>query len=612
MARPNSRLGVNFRPKTVQKIAPRTFDCPHCGEAIELDANSRPIAIDILSKSTLNPATPPQMDTASRLRHLLDEPPVKALPAPAFETQVVAPVRAKAPRPRRRLPNFRWMVAPVTLTMVGSVLFFVCVVGLGIFVYNSTAPQVTPVVNVSLPTRNPTKLAQLDKPVPADQTQAPVFLPTATTEAPTSDQTAAGPDINATAKGSGDNGPTPEVLAPAVATEPSDTMGVASTGQGFGVTGAQGNATNPTPTSAAQVSPSATVTPTLSLTPSISAASVVSPTVTIAPTSTSGLPNPLAANSSGGLSSALPANTFPPASPVQTVNNQAGWINQVAFSADGKLLATANADYTVRLWNAVTGKATKVLWGHSGSVYSLSFSADGKLLATAGADRTVILWDVATGKQLFRMTGHTGEINSVAFSPGGQLLATGSNDNSVRLWDVATGKQVGIALGHQGPVQSVAFSPDGKTLASGSNDHTIMLWNLSSFSNPVQIAVLKGHNSPVWLVAFSPDGQKLASASLDNTDNLKIWDLSAGKELFNLTGNTRGVYSVAFSPDGQKLASGGQDKVVRLWSANTGDLLGTYTGATGTVTSVSFSPDGKMLLGAGEDRVIRLWKLQGS
>lgn len=620
MAHLNSRHGANNRPRTLQRTVPKTFDCPHCGEAIELDARFRPIAIDILSQpAALSPAQPPQMDTSSRLRHLLDELPTSEIPPPASiapETPLSVTLPATASLRSRRQFNLRWLYSPATLTLAGAMLFLVCAFGLGVVVYNSTAPKVTPIVNVSLPTRNPTRLAQQNKSLPEDQTQAPVFLPTATTE-PTAPGANNVPNVNATAKPTDPDQSTPEVLGPAVNTQkPSDTLGVASTGQGFGVTGAQGNisptTTTLTPVAALPVTSQAVAKTPLAASPTISATTTITPTSPAPPTAGAGLPNPLDASSNGGLTSALPPHTFAPAPPVLQVNGQAGRIYQAAFSVDGKMIATANTDNSVRLWDATTGKALKTFWGHAGAVYTLSFSPDGQQLASAGADKSIILWDVTSGKQIHRLTGHTGEVNAVSFSPGGQLLASGSKDLTIRLWDVNTGKQVGLAQGHQGPVQSVAFRPDGKQLASGSDDKTIMLWDLNSFSNPVQLAVLKGHNSQVWFVAFSPDGQKLASASLEATNNLKVWDLGAGKELFNLTGHDQPVHSVAFSPDGRYLASGGLDRTVRLWNPSTGDLLGTYTGATGAITSVSFSPDGKLLVGAGEDKVIRLWKVDAS
>src|SRR5215470_8937320 len=158
-------------------------------------------------------------------------------------------------------------------------------------------------------------------------------------------------------------------------------------------------------------------------------------------------------------------------------------VNSVAFSADGKTLATGSADHTVRLWDVATRRQIgKPLTGRTNAVYSMAFSPDGNTLATGSNDHTVRLWDVATRRQIGKpLTGHSDAVNSVAFSPDGKTLATGSADYTVRLWDVATRRQIGRPLtGHTDAVNSVAFSPDGKTLATGSLDDTVRLWDVAT------------------------------------------------------------------------------------------------------------------------------------
>ena len=242
-------------------------------------------------------------------------------------------------------------------------------------------------------------------------------------------------------------------------------------------------------------------------------------------------------------------------------------VKSAAFSPDGKIIASAGGDNSVRLWDATTGMSVGEPMMHDSPVISVAFSPDGKIIASAGTDKTVQLRDAKTGKSIVEPLGetiwHGSMVTSVAFSPNGKIIASAGTDKTVRLWDTATGKPLSEPLRHDGIVSSAAFSPDGKIIASAGDDKTVRLWDAATgkpLGEPIR------HDDIVSSAAFSPDGKIIASAGGDNS--VRLWDAATGKPLGKPLTHDGPVISVAFSPDGKIIASVGTDNIVRLWQAN--------------------------------------------
>ncbi len=316
------------------------------------------------------------------------------------------------------------------------------------------------------------------------------------------------------------------------------------------------------------------------------------------------------------------------------LNDHKDWVKSVAFSPDGRWLASSSISNTIQVWNMNDLSASPcALSGNGPVVLSVAFSPDGRWLASGSVEGIVQVWDMESVEKDVNdaaprvLSGNGLEVWSVAFSPDGRWLASSGEDGTVHVWDIeSVEKDVNDAIprvlsGHEDVVKSVAFSPNGRWLASGSRDDTVRVWDMNNLSAPPH--VLNGHEDQVMSVTFSSDGRWLASGSGDQM--VRVWDMNnLWVPPHVLNGHESMVMSVAFSPDGWWLASGSDDRTVRLWDISA--LINTnmesieskepsnamphvLNGHEDEVTSVAFSPNGWWLASGSDDCTVRVWNV---
>jgi hypothetical protein len=281
-----------------------------------------------------------------------------------------------------------------------------------------------------------------------------------------------------------------------------------------------------------------------------------------------------------------------------------------ALSADGKVVATGHGNGQVRLWDTATGKALPGDIKHGAPLASVALSADGKLVAAGDQKGGVAVWDSAGGKPRFaaesddvRTVAHSA-VRSLAFSPDGKVLAV-SMGGGATLWDVAKGKKLPDPFRDAPPVGmvlSVAFAPSGRALAATTNGGLVYLVDLDGVRRPRPLN--EGRGNALTGLAFAPDGRSLAAAGYGLP--LRVWEVAGGGQRRDVRGGDREFVSVAFAPAGRVLATTGYDPAVRLWDLAAGKELRKLAGHTGNVTGVAFARDGK-LLSVSTDGTALVW-----
>ncbi len=340
-------------------------------------------------------------------------------------------------------------------------------------------------------------------------------------------------------------------------------------------------------------------------------------------------------------------------------------VNALAFSSDGKTVASGHDDNTVRLWNTDSSTEIATLKGHSGRINTVIFSPDNTMLAScSSADKTILLWNVDKKRKQATLTGHRAGVRELTFSLDGKTLTSASMDGTIRFWNANTGREMSIfATGHTGWIGSMAFSTDNTILATAASNRTVQIWNVETgqqlpspsvvhhdtitalaFSQDAALFASNGADTTVrsrsgntrasrkphtetrlWALlageelhsfpqsskalAFSPDNKILAAS---DTEETRLWNINTGTELFRL--NARQFFTdvvVTFSSDGTILATGGMNGETHLWNVNTGQKLVTLKAAIRDYTkTIAFSPDNSLLAVGYVNNHIRLWDLK--
>jgi RNA polymerase sigma factor (sigma-70 family) len=319
--------------------------------------------------------------------------------------------------------------------------------------------------------------------------------------------------------------------------------------------------------------------------------------------------------------------------PIRSLPGHSDRLTSVAYSPDGRWIATAAWDGTARLWDAQTGKEVRRLdmspskWQNPAHLTQILFSPDNEFVVVAQQaapnEAGVIVWNRRTGEKVHEFPGGYG---SVAVSPDGRFIACGGwgrgddvNAGVVRLYELATGKPVRELHGHQSRIDLLAFSPDGQTVIAqvgiprppleggrarlGFDPSGVRAWDVATGKERRSTLKAPGYGKQF---ATSPDGRTQAAGT-------SLYETATGGQRARLTGHTNDVCAVAFSPDGRTLASGSMDGTVRLWAlpsgkevARLGEEVPRFAGR-GWVLSVAFSPDGKTLVSGGLDKTAHLW-----
>ncbi|NMF56475.1 serine/threonine-protein kinase [Pseudanabaena yagii] len=292
--------------------------------------------------------------------------------------------------------------------------------------------------------------------------------------------------------------------------------------------------------------------------------------------------------------------------PIRFLQGHLDTIQNVALSPDGKTIASASDDGTVKFWELEGDtNSTREIKDQGGWVRAVIFLSDRQII-TAGQDKNIKIIDIPSGKVVKTFSGHTNLINNLAIAPASDLLVSGSYDNTVNVWQLSTGRLLRLLKGHSDKIFGIAISPDGKQIVSASRDKTLRIWDAKTGET---VKTLSGHLAGVTCVLITPDGKHIISGS--NDKSIRVWDIATGNQLFMLTGHKEVIGAIAITSDGNYLISGGKDNPdsIHLWNLKTKSLIWDLIGHTDLVTSLVITPDNQKLISSSQDKSINIWEL---
>jgi len=281
-------------------------------------------------------------------------------------------------------------------------------------------------------------------------------------------------------------------------------------------------------------------------------------------------------------------------------------LSAVKYSMNGKFLACASADNTIKIYEAESFNICHTLKGHALGISDIAWSHDSKLLASGSDDKTVCIWDVQSGELLKVLKGHTNYVFCVKFNRTSSLLCSGSYDESVRIWDVKTGNLVRTLPAHSDPVTSVDFSKDGLTLISGSYDGLVRIWDTNT--GTCLKTLCDDSNHPISYVEFSTNCKYILSVNLNSKINLWIMDVEVPKVIRSYSGhvNEKQCHFAQFHTS-KYIIMGSEDNRVYVWQLSTGNIIQKIEGHNAPVFSVSVNPISKKVSTCSVDGAVKIW-----